>query len=144
MAIGRLSMKVGKAGKAGPHAAYIAREGQYANRLERGERLEATEAGKRLAQKRIEAEREAVPKDFKLMAQKREMKASGWSDRGEQWKAAPEPLRKLIEGYNATPKAQREAVLEQMMKNPKTREHVRELLAEQRQQYRANDRGISL
>lgn len=38
-------MKVGKAGKAGPHAAYIAREGQYANRLERGERLEATESG---------------------------------------------------------------------------------------------------
>lgn len=45
VAIGRLSMKVGKAGKAGPHAAYIAREGQYASRLERGERLEATEAG---------------------------------------------------------------------------------------------------
>ncbi|MGC9237855.1 MAG: MobA/MobL family protein, partial [Thiomonas sp.] len=38
-------MKVGKAGKAAPHAAYIAREGQYANRLERGEKLEATEAG---------------------------------------------------------------------------------------------------
>ncbi|ELM7987689.1 TPA: MobA/MobL family protein [Proteus mirabilis] len=107
-------------------------------------RQEREAEAKRLAQKRIEAEREAVPKDFKLMAQKREMKASGWSDRGEQWKAAPEPLRKLIEGYNATPKAQREAVLEQMMKNPKTREHVRELLAEQRQQYRANDRGISL
>lgn len=45
MAIARLSMKVGKAGKAGPHAAYIAREGQYAGRLERGERLDATEAG---------------------------------------------------------------------------------------------------
>ncbi len=45
MAIARLSMKVGKAGKAGPHAAYIAREGQYAGRLERGERLAATEAG---------------------------------------------------------------------------------------------------
>ena len=45
MAIGRLSMKVGKAGKAAPHAAYIARQGQYANRLERGEKLEATEAG---------------------------------------------------------------------------------------------------
>ena len=40
-----MSRKVGKAGKAGPHAAYIAREGQYANRLERGEKLEATEAG---------------------------------------------------------------------------------------------------
>jgi hypothetical protein len=78
------------------------------------------------------------------MAQKREMKASGWSDRGEKWQAAPEPLKKLIEGYNATPKAQRQAVLDHMMANPKTREHVRELLAEQRQQYRANDQGISL
>ena len=45
MAISRLSMKVGKAGKASPHAAYIAREGRYAGRLERGERLEATAAG---------------------------------------------------------------------------------------------------
>jgi hypothetical protein len=107
-------------------------------------RQEREAEAKRLAQKRIEAEREAVPKDFKLMAQKREMKMGGWGDRGEQWKAAPEPLRKLIEGYNATPKAQRQAVLDHMMANPKTREHVRELLAEQRQQYRANDRGISL
>lgn len=45
MAISRLSMKVGKAGKASPHASYIAREGRYAGRLEQGERLEATEAG---------------------------------------------------------------------------------------------------
>ncbi|MBA2658445.1 MAG: MobA/MobL family protein [Nitrosospira sp.] len=45
MAIGRLSMKVGKTGRAGPHAAYIAREGQYIRYLERGEKLEASEAG---------------------------------------------------------------------------------------------------
>lgn len=45
MAIGRLSVKVGKAGKARPHAAYIARQGEYADRLERGEKLEATETG---------------------------------------------------------------------------------------------------
>lgn len=45
VAIGRLSVKVGKAGKAAPHAAYISRAGRYANRLERGEALEATEAG---------------------------------------------------------------------------------------------------
>lgn len=45
MALARLSVKVGKAGKASPHAAYIAREGRYADRLEKGERLEATEAG---------------------------------------------------------------------------------------------------
>ena len=100
-------------------------------------RQEREAEAKRLAQKRIEREREAVPKDFKLMAQKREMKASGWSDRGEQWKAAPEPLKKLIESYNATPKAQREAVLEQMMKTPKTREHVRELMEQQRENSRS-------
>ena len=40
MAIARLSMKAGKAGKAGPHAAYIAREGEYAHRREKGEALE--------------------------------------------------------------------------------------------------------
>lgn len=107
-------------------------------------RQEREAEAKRLAQKRIEAEREAVPKDFKLMAQKRELRVGGWGDRGEQWKAAPEPLKKLIEGYNATPNAQREAVLDHMMANPKTREHVRGLMAEQRQQYRANDRGMSL
>lgn len=45
MAIGRLSVKVGKAGKASPHAAYIARIGQYEKRLERGEKLEASEFG---------------------------------------------------------------------------------------------------
>ena len=106
-------------------------------------RQEREAEAKRLQQQRIEREREAVPKDFKLMAQKREMKMGGWGDRGDGWKAAPEPLKKLIEGYNATPKAQRQAVLDHMMANPKTREHVRELLAEQRQQYRANDRGIS-
>lgn len=45
MAISRLSMKVGRVGKAGPHAAYIAREGKYAARLDRDEKLEATESG---------------------------------------------------------------------------------------------------
>ena len=45
MAIGRLSVKVGKAGKASPHAAYIARLGQYEKRLEQGEKLEASEFG---------------------------------------------------------------------------------------------------
>ncbi len=45
MAIGRLSVKVGKVGKAAPHAAYIAREAPYAHRLHAGERLEATATG---------------------------------------------------------------------------------------------------
>jgi hypothetical protein len=44
VAIGRLKMKVGGTGKAGPHASYIFREGRYA-RDETLERLDATEAG---------------------------------------------------------------------------------------------------
>lgn len=44
MAIGHLSVRVGKVGKAQPHAAYIAREGQYSNRLTT-ECLEYTTAG---------------------------------------------------------------------------------------------------
>ncbi|WP_241167235.1 hypothetical protein, partial [Serratia marcescens] len=98
---------------------------------------------KRLQQQRIEREREAVPKDFKLMAQKREMKMGGWGDRGEQWKAAPEGLKKLIDGYNAAPKEMRPAILDRILNDGQRREQVRELLAEQRQQYRANDRGMS-
>ncbi|EPG6081137.1 MobA/MobL family protein [Pseudomonas aeruginosa] len=106
-------------------------------------RQEREAEAKRLAQKRIEAEREAVPKDFKLMAQKREMKMGGWGDRGEQWKAAPEGLKKLIDGYNAAPKEMRPAILDRILNDDQRREQVRELLAEQRQQYRANDRGMS-
>ena len=45
MALARLSMKCGKAGKAAAHAAYIAREASYAHRLDHGEQLEAKETG---------------------------------------------------------------------------------------------------
>lgn len=45
MATAHLSVKVGKSGKATPHAEYIAREGKYAQRLAQGEKLEATESG---------------------------------------------------------------------------------------------------
>lgn len=105
-------------------------------------RQEREAEAKRLAQKRIEREREAVPRDFKLMAQRRELRMSGWSDRGEQWKAAPEGLKKLIDGYNAAPKEMRPAILDRILSDGQRREQVRELMAEQRQQYRANDRGM--
>ena len=105
-------------------------------------RQEFEQQKRQQAEKKAEREREAVPKDFAAMAVKREMKAGGWSDRGEQWKAAPEGLKKLIDGYNAAPNAARPAILERILSDGQRREHVRELLAEQRQQYRANDRGM--
>ena len=106
-------------------------------------RQEFEQQKRQQAEKKAEREREAVPKDFAAMAVKREMKAGGWSDRGEQWKAAPEGLKKLIDGYNAAPNAARPAILERILSDGQRREQVRELLAEQRQQYRANDRGMS-
>jgi len=45
MAIAGLSIKTGSLGKAGPHAAYIARTGSYEKYLERGEILEASAHG---------------------------------------------------------------------------------------------------
>ena len=93
-------------------------------------------------EKKAEHERAAVPQDFRAMAAKREAKASGWSDRGEQWKAAPQGLRTLIDGYNAVPKEKRPIVLDRILNDSQRREQVRELMEEQRQQYRANDRGM--
>ena len=40
-----MKVKTGGAGKAAPHAEYIAREGEYSKRLEKGEKLEHTEYG---------------------------------------------------------------------------------------------------
>ena len=106
-------------------------------------RHELEQQKRQQAEKRAEQERAAVPKDFASMALKREMKASGWSDRGEQWKAAPEGLRRLIDGYNAAPKEARPAILDRILSDGQRREQVRGLMAEQRQQYRENDRGLS-
>lgn len=104
-------------------------------------RQEFEQQKRQQAEKKAERERAAVPQDFRAMAAKREAKASGWSDRGEQWKAAPDGLKKLIDGYNAAPKEMRPAILERILSDAGRREQVRELMAEQRQQHRAQDRG---
>lgn len=106
-------------------------------------RQEFEQQKRQQAEKKAERERAAVPQDFRAMAAKREAKASGWSDRGEQWKAAPDGLKKLIDGYNAAPKEMRPAILDRILSDGQRREQVRGLMAEQREQYRENDRGMS-
>lgn len=68
MAIARLSMKAGMKGRGSEHAAYIAREGRFANRLEKGEKLEATESGN------MPAWAAGNPQDFWLAADAYERK----------------------------------------------------------------------
>ena len=103
-------------------------------------RQEFEQQKRQRAEKEAERERAAVPKDFAAMAVKREMKASGWSNQGEQWKAAPEGLKKLIDSYTAAPKEMRPAILARITSDSSRREQVRELMAEQRENHRENDR----
>ena len=103
-------------------------------------RQEFEQQKRQRAEKEAERERAAVPKDFAAMAIKREMKASGWSNQGEQWKAAPEGLKKLIDSYTAAPKEMRPAILARITSDSGRREQVRELMAEQRENHRENDR----
>ena len=58
MAIARVQVKVGGAGKAADHDSYISREEKYRNRLARGEALEAVESGN------MPAWAEADPRQF--------------------------------------------------------------------------------
>ncbi len=95
------------------------------------------------AEKRAERERQNVPEDFAAMARKRELKANGWSDRGEQWQAAPDGLKKMIDDYNALPEVVRAVVLERISSDSRGGDKLRDLMAEQRQNYRENDRGMS-
>ena len=77
------------------------------------------------------------------MARKREIGQSDWRNRGEKWKAAPEKLRTLIDGYNAAPKQAQPVILERITSDTNRREQVRELLDEQKANYRENDRGMT-
>ena len=113
------------------------RQAKACQELEKKQRQEA--------ERRAEREQRKVPEEFAAMASKREMRASGWSDLGEQWKAAPQNLRELIEGYNSAPKEARAVILARIVENERSRggDKLRDLMAEQRQQYRENDRGMS-
>lgn len=86
-------------------------------------------------------ELEAVPKEFRAMAASREAKAFGWSDKGSKWQAAPEQLKRLIDGYNAAPREVRASMLERITSDRGSKQ-LRELLDTQQANYRENDRGM--
>ena len=95
---------------------------------------ERAEAGER---RRLEA----VPKEFRAMAASREAGALGWSDKGSKWLAAPEPLKKLIDGYNAAPNEIRATMLDRIGSEQGSKQ-LRALL--DTQQHEANSRRSGL
>ena len=111
--------------------------------LEKLEQLRQDKASQERAAATAKRELEAVPKDFRGMALGREAKAFGWGDSGSKWKATPEQLKKLIEGYNAAPKEARAAILDRLTSDRGSSKQVRELLDTQQTNYRKSDRGLS-
>lgn len=110
--------------------------------LEKLEQLRQDKARQERAAAVAKRELEAVPKDFRRMAASREAKAFGWSDRGSKWHATPEPLKQLIDSYNASPKEVRAAVLARLTTDNASSQQLRKLLDTQKENYRQNDRGM--
>ena len=111
--------------------------------LEKLEQLRQDKARQERAAAVAKRELEAVPKDFSSMAASREAKAFGWSDRGGKWQATPEPLKQLIDSYNASPKEVRVAVLARLTTDKASSQQLRKLLDTQKANYRENDQGMS-
>lgn len=111
--------------------------------LEKLEQLRQDKASQERVVAAAKRELEAVPKEFCRMAASRQAKALGWSDRGGKWQATPEPLKQLIDSYNAAPKEVRIAVLARLTADQASRQKLRQLLDTQKANYRENDRGIS-
>ena len=111
--------------------------------LDKLEQLRQDKARQELEAAVAKRELEAVPKDFRSMAASREAKAFGWSDRGGKWQATPEPLKQLIDSYNASPKEVRVAVLARLTTDKVSSQQLRKLLDTQKANYRENDQGMS-
>lgn len=110
------------------------------------ERADALERGRQAQERAEKAKTQDLDKAlsvFNVRALKREMKAFGHGDTGQQWNALPEPLRKAIEDYNRLPKEARPVVLERMRENMKRDPQAVEKLTQQLDQGKENDRGMS-
>lgn len=108
-------------------------------------RQERLDAEWRAQQARERAERNQVVNDFESLAAYRRNRFHGFRDGGRQWEATPEPLRALVEGFNAMPKARQERVLQGLRRDPEKNAQIGGLLRERQQNIeRGQDRGLSM
>lgn len=92
-----------------------------------------------------QAGRDQVVKDFASLAARRQHRFHGFRDGGAKWEATPEPLRALVEGFNAMPKARQERVLQGLRRDPEKNAQIGGLLRERQQNIeRGQDRGLSM
>lgn len=107
-------------------------------------RQERAESERLERSRQAQAGRDQVVQGFKSLAVKRAGRFHGFRDGGKQWEATPEPLRALVEGFNAMPKARQERVLQGLRRDPEKNAQVGGLLRERQQNIeRGQDRGLS-
>ena len=109
---------------------------------ERADALERERQAQERAEKAKTQDLDNALSAFNVRALKREIKAFGYGDTGQQWNALPEPLRKAIEDYNRLPKEARSVVLERMRENMKRDPQAVEKLTQQLGLGKENNRGM--
>lgn len=104
----------------------------------------AKEKQARAAAEKEHRQRVELGREFVDMAARRAMKASGYRDSSDEWKATPERLRGLIDAYNKEPEAMQAAVLARITGSQNATRQLAEMIEERRENVKAIDRGMSL
>ena len=96
-------------------------------------------------QAREHAERQRTVEQFRQLAFKRELKAVGYKDRSEDWRATPEGLRERIDRFNALAPEARQKVLERLVQDPargRGLDELQRLMDQRRELVKGLDRGM--
>lgn len=128
---------------------------QEQERLAQERERQAAIERERLAEERRQAEiarkeemgRAKVADEFRKVAHNRAVGARGYRDQGDAWRAVPEPLRKVVEDYNAAPQQAQERYLERIHSEPAMAQAMGQLLDRQQRELtlaleRQRDRGM--
>ena len=100
-------------------------------------------------QARADAEKEQrrrgeLGREFRDMAARRAMKASGYRDSSDEWKATPKLLREIIDDYNKQPKEVQERALSVWVGDPEKSKAIAIMIEQRRENVRHNDLGMSI
>lgn len=100
-------------------------------------------------QARAEAEKEQqrrseLGREFRDMATRRAMQASGYRDSSDEWKATPKLLREIIDDYNKQPKEAQERALSVWVRDPEKSKAIAIMIEQRRENVRHNDLGMSI
>jgi len=106
------------------------------------ERQAKERQAKALAEK-AQRQRDELGMEFRGLAAKRAIKASGYRDSSDEWKATPKLLREVIDDYNKQPKEVQERGLSAWVRNPEKSKAIATMIEQRRENMRQNDRGLA-